>query len=181
MLETIIRNDSTITLLKIKLELDKIDYNREEIFNLQNEKFPELEMTTVFGKKVNNETLFNKVTFINLWYINCAPCLEEIPILNELKKEYGKSVNIIGITFDNKSKVIEFLKRKAFDFDKIAGQKHFLKNNLKVESYPKILIVNKKGIVKLISNGIQDKSSEKNNLKHNKEFLREKINELILK
>ncbi|MCL5247769.1 TlpA family protein disulfide reductase, partial [Cellulophaga sp. 20_2_10] len=178
---TIKRNDSVITFVKLSLDLKKVDYTKDAIFDLQNKKLPDLELLTLNGIKINNETLNGKVTLINLWFVNCAPCLKEIPELNDLKKEFEKSVNFIAITFDSKTKVIEFLKRKPFDFEIVPDQKELLTNTFKPESYPKILIVDKKGVISFISNGITENESEVDNIKHTITELKVKLNELISK
>ena len=145
---TITRNDSTITFVKLSLDLRKVDYKRDAIFNLQNEELPDLDLITLTNIKINNKILKGKVTFINLWFVNCTPCLKEIPELNKLKAEYDSNANFIAITFDSKTKVIDFLKRKPFDFDIITDQEELLKNTFKPESYPKILLVDKNGIIR---------------------------------
>jgi len=178
---TIKRNDSTITYIILSLDLKRVDYKKDAIFELQNKRLAELEIITLTGTKLNNQTLKGKVTFINLWFVNCAPCLKEIPQLNKLKIEYENSVNFIAITFDPKPKVLEFLKRKPFDFDIITDQKELLENTFKPESYPKILIVDKDGIISFISNGIKEEESDSNNVKHTIAELKEQLNQLISK
>ena len=178
---TITRNDSTITFVKLSLDLRKVDYRRDAIFNLQNQELPDLDLTTLTNTKINNKTLKGKVTFINLWFVNCAPCLKEIPELNKLKAEYDSNANFIAITFDSKTKVIDFLKRKPFDFSMVTDQEELLKNTFKPESYPKILIVDKNGIISFISNGIKFEESDTNNIKHTIPELKAMLDELITK
>ncbi|MGB5464266.1 MAG: TlpA disulfide reductase family protein [Aureibaculum sp.] len=142
---------------------------------------PDLDLITLTNIKINNKILKGKVTFINLWFVNCTPCLKEIPELNKLKAEYDSNANFIAITFDSKTKVIDFLKRKPFDFDIITDQEELLKNTFKPESYPKILLVDKNGIINFISNGIKLEVSETRNIKHTVPELKAKLDELISK
>jgi thiol-disulfide isomerase/thioredoxin len=49
------------------------------------------------------QTIFSpyKLTMVNIWATFCPPCLQEMPDLAELQKEYkDKGVNIIGIVTD---------------------------------------------------------------------------------
>lgn len=52
-----------------------------------------------------------KLTMVNVWGTFCSPCLEEMPYLGEIQKEYEpKGVNIVGIVVDvqdQKMNVIE--------------------------------------------------------------------------
>lgn len=43
----------------------------------------------------------NDLTMINLWATFCAPCIQEMPYLGEIAKEYsGKGFQIVGIVAD---------------------------------------------------------------------------------
>jgi thiol-disulfide isomerase/thioredoxin len=59
-------------------------------------------------------SLKGKPTLIN-WFTNCAPCIEEIPVLNKIMNDNKDRFNFVAITFDDKEKVSKLLKRK-FDF-----------------------------------------------------------------
>lgn len=46
----------------------------------------------------------NKVTMINVWNSGCSPCIEELPILEQLSQDYeGKEVGIKGLIFEMKA------------------------------------------------------------------------------
>jgi len=49
-----------------------------------------------------NEQIFSdqKLTMINLWATFCSPCVEEMPGLAQLQREYRSDVQIIGIVVD---------------------------------------------------------------------------------
>lgn len=59
--------------------------------------------TDIDGNEVDSATLFaqNKVTMINIWATTCGPCINEMPELEELNKEFQqKGGAIIGIIDD---------------------------------------------------------------------------------
>lgn len=61
------------------------------------------ETTDLDGNKVNSESLFaeNKVTMINIWATTCGPCIEEMPELEKMDKEFSeKGGAIIGLVDD---------------------------------------------------------------------------------
>lgn len=177
--ETIQRNDSSIIMVELILDLQKVDYKREKIFELKNKKLPILDLITLNGKSINNNSLKGKVTFINLWFVNCPPCLKEIPQLNKLKKEFDEEVNFIAITFDPKEKVVQFLKKKPFNFEIAVDQKELLEKGINIESYPKILIVDKEGKIRFISNGLKEKELKSANFKHSINEIKAQLKELI--
>lgn len=57
---------------------------------------------TLDGKTVTQEIfLGSKITVLNLWGTFCGPCIEEMPELEEVSKEYDKSaVQVIGVVSD---------------------------------------------------------------------------------
>jgi len=61
--------------------------------------------TDLNGNEVTSHTLFEdgsaKLTLVNVWATYCQPCLEEMPYLGELAKEYAdRGVQIVGIPID---------------------------------------------------------------------------------
>ena len=40
---------------------------------------------------------------VNFWYINCGPCIIEMPVLNQLVEDYKESdINFLSFSFDKK-------------------------------------------------------------------------------
>ena len=100
-------------------------------------------------KQFSKNYLKEKPTFINFWFTRCLPCIEEIPIMNNLKDKYGDKVNFLAITYENKTAVDDFLKKKNIKFQHITNSKKEIEN-LKYSSYPTNLILDKNGNVKYV-------------------------------
>lgn len=74
--------------------------NIEEILNKEIEQhdsiclskygtdYPAFTVITLKGDTITEKQLSGKVTLINLWFEYCAPCIAEIPALNELYLKY---------------------------------------------------------------------------------------------
>ena len=61
------------------------------------------ETTDLDGKKIDSKELFakNKVTMINIWATTCGPCIEEMPELEKLNKEWSKKGGaVVGLVDD---------------------------------------------------------------------------------
>ena len=59
--------------------------------------------TDLAGNAVDSKELFakNKVTMINIWGTYCGPCIEEMPELEQMSKEYAdKGAGIVGLVVD---------------------------------------------------------------------------------
>tara|TARA_B110000211_G_C13855850_1_gene454256 strand:+ start:27 stop:773 length:747 start_codon:yes stop_codon:yes gene_type:complete len=182
-IETIKKSDSIIN--KVRYDIKYESTKNEKIYSLENKKIPELNLKNLKSKKVKLNDLKGKVTFINLWFTNCFPCVNEIPLLNILQKKYKKDVNFIAITFDSKEKVEKFLTKKKFNFEHLINAKNYLKKELGNISYPKIIILDKDGIINYISGGIPSEYDyEKRKMKEKTEddlVYLEKIIEKLIK
>jgi len=64
-----------------------------------NFKLSDIELgRTVLGDEWTIETLTNHVVLVEIWGINCGPCLASIPGMTKLQKQYGdKGLVVIGL------------------------------------------------------------------------------------
>jgi peroxiredoxin len=77
---------------------------------------------TIAGKKMDLAKLKGKVVVLNFWFINCPPCRQEMPELNQLTRNFsGAEVVFIGIALDEQTQLEQFLKQTPFDYQQIAS------------------------------------------------------------
>jgi len=89
--------------------------------------------------------LKGKPTVVNFWFTDCPPCIAEIPVLKNLKNEFGDSVHFIAITYERKKDVERFLEKyTGFNYDHITNAAKPV-NKLKIQAYPMTFLVNKEG------------------------------------
>ncbi|WP_081411632.1 TlpA family protein disulfide reductase [Chryseobacterium gregarium] len=101
------------------------------------------------GKNFDSNYLKGKNTLINLWFTNCAPCIKEIPVLNELK-ESVPNANFIAITHDPADKVNNFLLKRSYTFFQITDAGKQLQSYLMVQRFPMSFILDKEGNIREI-------------------------------
>ena len=150
--------DSLIYSYKWEVQVDEPENIQKEENIFKNEDyidklFPIQELLTF-----NNDTIFindlkGKPTLINFWFTSCKPCIEEIPVLNTIKKQFKDSVNFIAITFDSKAQVENFLKKHKFDFIQVVDAEN-ITDFLKIKSFPLNIFLDKNGLIRRIENGI---------------------------
>ena len=59
---------------------------------------PDIEFTTVDGKKIDLKTLKGKPVLVTFWATSCPGCIKEMPHLIELYHElHNKGLEIIGV------------------------------------------------------------------------------------
>lgn len=76
--------------------------------------FPDINYNDLSGQTLTLSENRGKLTIVHFWATWCAPCVEELPELNEIQKKYEVvGLKVISISLDgesNKAKVEEFLK-----------------------------------------------------------------------
>lgn len=71
---------------------------------------PAFDFENFAGGKTSLESLKGKLVYIDVWATWCVPCLQEIPALQALEKEYhGKNIAFVSISIDqNKQKWVDY-------------------------------------------------------------------------
>lgn len=114
------------------------------------------------GNTVENDIFSDyDLTMINLWTTSCGYCIEEMPILDELRKELqdeGKSFNIISIcmnvgnteeiTDESLKKAKEIINKTGINYKNLIPDKVLLEGRLKgIQAFPESFFVDKEGNV----------------------------------
>lgn len=94
-------------------------------------EIPEVPFVDEAGKTQTLAQYQGKLTLVNLWATWCAPCLREIPELQNLQQQYqGKNLSIVPISIDEDiQEVRPFLNKHGFN-----GYSTWLDPNKNVES-----------------------------------------------
>lgn len=73
------------------------------------------------GKDVSNKTYAGKVTVVNFWWANCAPCRTEAPILEESAQHFaGQDVAFLGVnTYDQAATSQSFAKEFGITYPSV--------------------------------------------------------------
>ncbi len=81
---------------------------------------PNIILNDQYGKQHNLQDYKGKIVFINFWTTWCSYCVEEIPYLEKISKEYSEDLVVLGIAAPkskeysknpdvSKDKILEFL------------------------------------------------------------------------
>ncbi|MFK8303069.1 TlpA family protein disulfide reductase [Capnocytophaga stomatis] len=153
--ETQTKGDSII----VNVSFDMSDKKHDELFKStplsehKNKEFPKFNLNTLAGVKFDSEKLKGKPTMINFWFTRCAPCIDEMPVLNKIKEKYKDDFNFIAITYEKKEIVENFLKSHSFDFEHLIDAKDLI-NELGIKSFPLNLFLDKNGVLQYVEGGI---------------------------
>ncbi len=104
---------------------------------------------------INNDSLKGKVTFINMWFAACAPCMAEMPALNKLYDtlKYYPEFQFVSISPDNQETIKQIEDRFTTHFKvyHLDDEGCFQLNQ--GLGYPTSIILNEKGQVTFIHSG----------------------------
>ena len=79
---------------------------------------PNFAALTMDNTKIDTANLRGKVVVLNLWFINCPNCREEIKLLNQIVDQYkgNKDVVFIGLAASRKADLEKFLTKNPFKY-----------------------------------------------------------------
>ena len=108
------------------------------------------------GNHIKLSELKGKVVVLNFWFTKCHPCVDEMPNLNKLVKQYeDKNVTFLAITFNSKDTVQKFLKSHTFDYTIVPNATDVI-STYAAQSFPTSMVINKKGEIVLKEIGLRN-------------------------
>ncbi|HXI91968.1 MAG TPA: cytochrome c biogenesis protein CcdA [Blastocatellia bacterium] len=125
------------------------------------EPAPAVGLNLLNGGVLKLESLRGKVALVDFWATWCVPCLSEIPMFNQLKKDYQpRGVEVIAISLDEEgaAKVKPFLKAHPMDYTQIiADRSTAAAFNVDDSTLPVTLLIDKQGRIRFRHVGITAK------------------------
>ena len=120
---------------------------------LLNKPAPEFELVGLDGKIYSLKDFKGKIVVLNFWFIACKPCVNEMPVLNEIKNIYEpKKVIFLALSLDSKEAVNSFLKNHQFYYTLLPGASEEHKK-YKLNAYPVSMVIDEKGIISFFQIG----------------------------
>jgi thiol-disulfide isomerase/thioredoxin len=108
------------------------------------------------GDLIATESLEGKIIFINFWATWCAPCLAELPSIQNLYNRYRNDNRIVFIMADADNRLVEsslFLRKRAIQLPVFSMYSH-IDASLYSGTLPTTLILDKNGMIILHHKGI---------------------------
>jgi thiol-disulfide isomerase/thioredoxin len=107
---------------------------------------PPFEFTSSDGINYRSENFKGKVTLISMWFTACAPCVVEIPYLNQLHDSLdSKNFQMYSFTPDTDDIVALFRSKQKISFPVVTNAKVLLEKSFMITSlgYPTIIVLDK--------------------------------------
>jgi peroxiredoxin len=116
---------------------------------------PAFQLTSNAGKPVALADLKGQIVLLNFWASWCGPCRQEMPILEQLNRQYhAKGVALLGVNVEPDSAVaVNWLKATPVTFPILFDTDSKVSKLYEVEGMPNTVIVDRKGVVRYIHRG----------------------------
>ena len=111
-------------------------------------KAPQYSLNNKNGQTIHSKDSEGKIRLVVFWATWCKPCLEEIPVLNDLYQRYqGHPVEIHAISVDRASdsaKVHKFIDKYGLNYPVLWGSPQ-LQTEFRSNKVPTTYLLNQKG------------------------------------
>jgi len=126
-------------------------------------KAPDFTLKSRDGVNVRLSDLRGQVVLLNFWASWCGPCRQEMPVLDQLQKKYGKlGFSVLGVNLDAKSsKAIKYLKDTPVNFTVLYDPEGKVSEQYGVQAMPSTVIIDRDGNVRFLHKGFKDGYTQK--------------------
>ena len=132
----------------------------------------DFDVTDLKGKKYKLSELKGKIVALNFWFVECKPCIMEMPELNEIVDEFkGKEVVFLAIAVNDQKQLKKFLKTTDFNY-KVISSGQSVSDAYGIKGFPTNIIIDQNGLIQYASTGIGP---------NNKVNLLKEIDKLLIK
>lgn len=96
----------------------------------------------------------NKIVVLNFWFTTCAPCIKEMPALNQLVESYKNSEDVVflALSLDQPEQVSSFLANHNFAYLHLPSTKK-ISSAYGIYAWPTHIIIDQKGTIRFIQVG----------------------------
>jgi peroxiredoxin len=123
---------------------------------------PDFHVQTVQGKDVSLADLRGKVVLVNFWTTLCPPCIDEMPTLQELSKQYGpRGFEVIGLEAQatDLKPIKEFADRFGISFKLGIGSEKIKEDYGHIEGVPVSFLIDRAGQIRYQWDGERERDT----------------------
>lgn len=127
---------------------------------------PEFSAAGMNGKTFTNHDFKGKWYLLNFWFIECKPCIEELPDLTTLSKKWSsEKFEIIGICRNRKQRVAEFLKKTPLPYTILPNSEQLADEVFQNPfGYPTSYLIDENGIIADTYDALKEGNADYQNL-----------------
>lgn len=122
----------------------------------QDSRPAQLTLKDIQGRYIRLSDYRGKVVLVNFWATWCPPCRAEIPDLIRLQREYGRGLQVIGVTYPPQklAEVRQFVRKAKVNYPIGLGTNQTKLLFTKSEELPITIVIGADGRIRDIIEGI---------------------------
>ena len=134
-------------------------------------KAPDFTLKSRGGENIRLSDLRGQVVMLNFWASWCGPCRQEMPILEQLHKRYGKlGFTVVGVNVEqDTSKAVAYLRDVKVSFPILYDNTSKVSKLYNVNAMPTTVMIDRNGNMRFIHHGYKP-GYEKDYKKQIKQF-----------
>jgi peroxiredoxin len=106
---------------------------------------PDFELADANGKKVSLRSLRGKPVLLNFWATWCAPCVEEVPSLENLHKRVGDDLAVLTVSVDEDWATVKKFFPKGTSLPVLLDSSKEVPKRYGSEKYPETFLIDSQG------------------------------------
>jgi len=116
---------------------------------------PTFELVGLDGRSEDSAGLLGRVVIVNFWASWCGPCRTEMPILEQLHKQYrAKGFTMVGVNVEpNSADALKALQKTPVSFPILFDTDSTVSKLYQVQGMPNTVILDRKGNVRYVHRG----------------------------
>jgi peroxiredoxin len=116
---------------------------------------PAFQLNSNAGKPMALADFRGQIVLLNFWASWCGPCRQEMPILEQLNRQYhGKGVTLLGVNVEpDSAAAVAWLKATPVTFPILFDTESKVSSLYEVAGMPNTVIIDRKGLVRYIHRG----------------------------
>ncbi|MUP44688.1 TlpA family protein disulfide reductase [Gramella sp. BOM4] len=125
------------------------------VLHLDN-KYPEFSFQDINGKTYKSEDLSGKHLVIKYWFINCKPCVAEMPEFEfVMNKHQNQDVVFMSIAFDDPEELQEFFKDKDYEVPTISVSEDYIIDTIGIKYFPTHFLLDEQRKIVSVTNNMK--------------------------
>jgi peroxiredoxin len=118
---------------------------------------PEIGLSDTRGRSINVSEYRGKVVLVDFWASWCAPCREELPVLERLYGRYkARGFVVVGVNVDRSvDNMRDFLRRTRLSFPIVHDAQQHVASRYRPPRMPSSYLVDKQGVIRFVHAGFR--------------------------
>jgi peroxiredoxin len=144
------------------VEDDSIDESDNNVFQIKvGDKAPAFSLRDLAGNVISLKDYYGKKVIINMWWLQCHGCTEEIPYLQEFYQKWADRVVFLAINSYDTKEVLEAYKTgQKLTFSILVDPNKRLNRSYIICGVPTTFFLDEEGIVRAIKDGGFESAAE---------------------